>query len=72
MGSHGSSCFKNQYLIQLTISRPFFKPFFGGIAGVSFFAFDEKNDIRALGLFRLFEDKKIDSFVIYIMYYVLK
>jgi hypothetical protein len=34
-----------------------FQTFFEGIAGVSF-AFDEKNDTKGFGLFRLFEDVK--------------
>jgi ADP-heptose:LPS heptosyltransferase len=60
--------FVNQYPeVKITvISRPFFKPFFKGIANVSFFAFDEKQRHKGpLGLFRLFEDIKkleIDSF----------
>jgi ADP-heptose:LPS heptosyltransferase len=56
--------FVNQYPeVKLTvISRPFFRPFFEGIANVSFFAFDEKKRHKGpLGLLRLYEDiKKLD------------
>lgn len=49
------------------ISRPFFKPFFEGIANVTFFAFDEKKRHKGFfGLLRLFQDLKvlnIDAFV---------
>ncbi|MBC7440832.1 MAG: glycosyltransferase family 9 protein [Flavobacterium sp.] len=53
--------------IKLTvISRPFFKPFFDGIANVTFFNFDEKNRHKGfLGLFKLYLDLKnlkIDAF----------
>nr|WP_314838165.1 glycosyltransferase family 9 protein [uncultured Flavobacterium sp.] len=48
------------------ISRPFFKPFFGGIPNLTFFAFDEKERHKGfLGLLRLFKDLKglqIDAF----------
>ncbi|MGZ9677195.1 glycosyltransferase family 9 protein [Flavobacterium sp. GNP001] len=48
------------------ISRPFFKPFFGGIPNLTFFAFDEKERHKGfLGLLRLFQDLKglqIDAF----------
>ena len=60
--------FVQQYpTVQLTvISRPFFKPFFGGIPNVSFFAFDEKERHKGVaGLLRLFQDLRalnIDAF----------
>jgi ADP-heptose:LPS heptosyltransferase len=48
------------------ISRPFFKAFFGGIAQVSFFEFDEKARHKGVaGLLRLFRDLQlldIDAF----------
>ena len=48
------------------VSRPFFKPFFETIPGVSFFAFDEKERHKGfLGLLRLFQELKslkIDAF----------
>jgi ADP-heptose:LPS heptosyltransferase len=48
------------------ISRLFFKPFFEGIANVTFFTFDEKKRHKGfLGLLRLFQDLKalqIDAF----------
>ncbi|UQD55554.1 glycosyltransferase family 9 protein [Flavobacterium sp. K5-23] len=60
--------FVNQYpAVKITVvSRPFFKPFFEGIANVSFFAFDEKERHKGfLGLIQLFKDLqklKIDAF----------
>jgi ADP-heptose:LPS heptosyltransferase len=48
------------------VSRPFFKPFFGEIPNLSFFAFDEKQRHKGfIGLLRLFQDLKalrIDAF----------
>lgn len=48
------------------VSTPFFKPLFDGIANVSFFPFDEKQNHKGLlGLLRLYqdlEDLKIDAF----------
>jgi ADP-heptose:LPS heptosyltransferase len=58
--------FQNPEAKITVVSRPFFEPFFDGIANVSFFAFNEKKRHKGfIGLLRLFRDLKalqIDAF----------
>jgi ADP-heptose:LPS heptosyltransferase len=58
---------QNPHLKVTIVSRPFFKPFFDGIANVNFFAVDVKERHKGfIGLFKLYSDLKqlnIDTIV---------